>query len=126
MNTLWIGLGGALGSIARFHLGDLVMRRAGPHAWLPWGTLAVNVLGSLLISVLMHVALATDRVPDGLRLALVTGVLGGFTTYSAFNYEALRYVEGGAWGRAAIYVTITVVGCVVAGLVGGLAARAVV
>lgn len=123
MNTLWVALGGAIGSVARFHLADLATRRAGPDAALPWGTLAVNVIGSLLISVVMVAALRTGGLPAAARLALVTGVLGGFTTYSAFNFETMRLVQTGAWGRAAAYVGLTVFGCMVAGLAGWAAAR---
>jgi CrcB protein len=85
MNTLWVGLGGALGSIARYHVGRVAASRA---PGFPWGTLAVNLLGSLLIGVVMHLALR-GRLDEPTRLALGVGVLGGFTTYSSFNHETI-------------------------------------
>jgi fluoride exporter len=124
MLTLWIGLGGALGSIARYHLGRVVHLRAG--SGFPWGTLAVNLLGSLLLAALMAAALRGGRVPDGVRLALAAGLLGGFTTYSSFNYEVMAMAQAGDWGRAAAYVAATLVGGLAAGAAGWLLARALV
>jgi CrcB protein len=120
MNTLWIGLGGAAGSIARFHIGQLRWGSA-----FPYGTLLVNVIGSLLLALLMTIALRTDWVSPTVRLALASGVLGGFTTYSSFNYETIALVQGGAWGRAAIYVLATVAGCLAAGAAGWAIGRAI-
>jgi CrcB protein len=84
----------------------------------PWATFAVNVLGSLGLGLVF--VLAEDRSWFGadLRLLLGTGVMGGFTTYSAFNLESLELVQGGAWGRAALYVGGMVAACLVAGVVG--------
>jgi CrcB protein len=123
MNTLWIGLGGAAGSIARFHFGQVAMRRWGSA--FPYGTLGVNVVGSLLLALLMTIALRTDWVSPTVRLALASGVLGGFTTYSSFNYETIALVQGGAWGRAALYVLATVAGCLAAGAAGWAIGRAI-
>jgi fluoride exporter len=123
MTTLWIGLGGAVGSIARFHTGQLFERRFG--AGYPYGTLVVNLLGSFLLVLLIEVALRTGRVPDGVRLALASGVLGGFTTYSSFNAEAIAIAEAGDWGKAAAYVGVTLGGCLIAGVAGWGLGRAV-
>lgn len=114
MLTLWVGIGGAVGSIARYQLGRVAAARA---PGFPWGTLFINVLGSLLLAVLMALVLR-GRVSDSVRIALGTGLLGGFTTYSSFNYETLALVQQGAYARAAIYVLATVVGCFAAGLLG--------
>jgi CrcB protein len=124
MTTLWIGLGGALGSIVRHWLATFVQERAGMA--LPYGTIAVNLFGSFLAAALMHVAFTTELVPPAVRLGLMTGVLGGFTTYSAFNYETLRFLQSGAWGPALMNAAATVFGCLVAGFCGWAAARAVV
>jgi fluoride exporter len=121
MNTLWIGLGGALGTIARYHVGLVAVRRG---AQFPWGTLAVNLVGSLLLAVLMQLALR-GRVDDTMRLALGTGVLGGFTTYSTFNFETFAMAQSGAWARAGAYVVATVVGGLAAGALGWFAARSI-
>lgn len=106
---LLVCLGGALGSGARYLVGITV-----PH-----GTLVVNLVGSFLIALVME----TVR-PSDLRLMVVTGILGGFTTYSALNEETLRMMRAGAWGMALWNVTTTVVGCLVAGFAGVVVARA--
>jgi CrcB protein len=114
MNTLWVGLGGALGSIARYHVGRLAAARAPSF---PWGTLLVNLAGSLLMGFLLALALR-GRVSEEVRLALGVGVLGGFTTYSSFNAETLALAQAGAWTRAAAYVAVTLVGALALGLLG--------
>ena len=124
MKTLWIGLGGALGSIARYHLDDWFQQRFG--AAFPYGTLAVNIIGSFLLVLLMHVGLRTELIPPTVRIAIVTGVIGGFTTYSTFNYETFRYFQTGAWGVGAANVLVTVLGCLAAALLGWAAGRALV
>jgi len=118
---LWICLGGAVGTAGRYLLGDWLMRVAGPA--FPWGTLAVNVLGSFLLGVVMQLALSTDWISPTLRLALSTGVLGGFTTYSSFNHETLRLLEGGSWLLAGANLVGTLAGCLVAGMLGMALAR---
>jgi CrcB protein len=120
MSTLWVGLGGALGSIARYHVGLFAARR---WAGLPWGTLAVNLLGSLLLSLLLHLVLR-GRLDEPARLALGVGVLGGFTTYSSFNHETFALLQQGAWPRAAIYVALTLLGCLGCGALGWTLGRA--
>lgn len=121
MRLLWIVLGGAAGTAARYLLGGWLLDRLGPA--FPWGTLAVNLLGSFLIGFVMETSLLTGAINPTLRLALTTGVLGGFTTYSSFNYETLRLAEGGVWLTASANVGATLVGCWAAGLLGVGAAR---
>ena len=120
VTSLWIGLGGAAGSIARYHLGLVVTRR---WSGFPSGTLAVNLIGSMLLGVVLALALR-DRLGETARLALGTGVLGGFTTYSTFNYETITLAQAGQHGRAAIYVAVTLLGCLAAGVAGALVGRA--
>jgi len=118
---LWICLGGAVGTGARYLLSGWLLRIAGPG--FPYGTLAVNVIGSFLLGLLMQVSLSTELIPPTLRLALTTGVMGGFTTYSTFNYETLRFVQEGSWLLAAANLGITVVSCLAAGVLGVFAGR---
>ena len=118
---LWICLGGAAGTGARYLLSGWLLRVAGPA--FPWGTLAANVLGSFLLGLIAQVALATDLIPPTLRLALTTGLMGGFTTYSTFNYETLQYLQQDEWLLAAANLGVTVVCCLVAGSLGLLAGR---
>lgn len=121
MTTLWIALGGALGSVARYHVGLWVGPR--DDGALPVGTLVVNVVGSLLLGVLVGVAAQPDLVSPTVRLALGTGLLGGFTTYPAFNAESLALAQRGAWTTAAAYVIMTLVGSLLAGWLASLGGR---
>ena len=113
---LCICLGGAVGTGARYWLGGWTQRLAGPG--FPTGTLAVNVIGSLLLGALMEAGVTGGLLPPTLRLTLTTGVMGGFTTYSTFNYETIEYLREGAWPLAAANVAVTVGVCLGAGLAG--------
>ncbi|MBK8010491.1 MAG: fluoride efflux transporter CrcB [Deltaproteobacteria bacterium] len=112
----FVALGGAIGSGARYIVSVFVDR------WLqrsfPFGTFAVNVLGSLLLGALIEYFIAHKSHHPGLRLALTTGLMGGFTTYSTFNYETLHLTGEGAYGVAALYVAATLVACLVGGAIG--------
>lgn len=119
---LFVCLGGAFGTGARYLLGGWAQRALGPA--FPYGTTMINLLGSFLIVVIMHLSLERGVIQPDLRIVLTTGVMGGFTTYSSFNYESLRFMQEGAWGLAALNVGVTVVGCLVAGGLGLLCARA--
>ena len=100
-NLLLIAAGGAVGSIARWGLAGVIQRGSGSA--FPWGTFAINAIGSLAIGVLGELALERSLVPMGARLFLITGVLGGFTTFSAFSYETLGLLHDGRWLPAALY-----------------------
>ncbi len=101
---LQVGLGGALGAMLRFGAGLLALRLVG--AGFPVGVLGVNVLGSFLMG-LCVVYLGTRGLTH-LSPLLMTGVLGGFTTFSAFSLEAYTLFERGAVGQAALYVGLSV------------------
>lgn len=118
---LLVCLGGALGSAARYLAGTWTAGALGTT--FPAGTLLVNVTGSLLIALVMRLSLRSRAVPPDLRLFLTTGVMGGYTTYSSFCYETLRYLESGAPASAAVYLLGTLVGCFAAGLLGDALAR---
>jgi fluoride exporter len=121
---LWICLGGAIGTGARYLLSGWLLRILGPG--FPYGTLAVNTLGSFLLGVLMQVALSTESFPPTLRLTLTTGVIGGFTTYSTFNYETLQLFQEGAWLLGLGNLGITVAACLAAGGLGLVVGRLLV
>jgi CrcB protein len=89
----------------------------------PFGTLTVNVVGSFLLGAIMELGLAYGALSPGLRVVLATGVMGGFTTYSSFNYETLGYLQRGAWVLGAAYLLATCLGCLVAGALGLAFAR---
>jgi fluoride exporter len=116
-----ICLGGAVGTGARYLIAIGAPRLLGTS--LPYGTLIVNVAGSFLLGAIMHIGLTTALMAPGLRLVLATGVMGGFTTYSTFNYETLEYLREGAFAIAALNVAVTVLLCLLAGALGLALAR---
>jgi CrcB protein len=122
MAWVWIGLGGAAGTLLRYGLSLLLADRTLETGW-PLGTLAANVLGSLALGAMMELADGATLFGTDLRLVLGVGVLGGFTTYSSFNLETIRLAQEGHAARAAAYVAVTVVVCVLSGLAGLAAAR---
>jgi len=115
---LFVALGGALGSVARYLGAAGLNRLLGPS--FPYGTLAVNLLGSFAIGV---VAASRLGAHVETRLFLMTGVLGGFTTYSAFNEETLVAFRAGRPLLALLYVATTLLVCLAAGFAGAAAAR---
>jgi CrcB protein len=121
---LWICLGGAAGTGARYLLSLWIFRLTGPG--FPYGTLAVNVIGSFLLGFILQFSLTTESMSPTLRLALTTGVMGGFTTYSTFNAETLGFLREGAWGMGLAYLGSTVAACLAAGTLGFLSARLLV
>jgi fluoride exporter len=114
MLYLWVALGGALGSVARYACSVLALRWLG--AGFPWGTLFVNVAGSFAIGVLAALVTADGRPalgPDA-RAFFVIGILGGFTTFSSFSLETLDLARSGAVGAAAANAFLSLVSCLVA------------
>jgi len=122
IRVLLVAAGGALGSVARYGVGALTAQLLGPA--FPWGTLVVNLMGSFLIALIMHLALTGTSISLELRIFLTTGCMGGFTTYSSFNHETLALLNQRAYLLAGLNLGGTVVGCLVAGLLGLAAGRA--
>jgi CrcB protein len=123
MRFLLVCLGGAAGTGARYLFGGWAQRTLG--AGFPYGTLIINAVGSFLLVVIMHLSLETGAISPDARAILGTGVMGGFTTYSTFNYETFRMIQQGSFGMGALYLAATVVGCLGAGALGLVLARAV-
>ena len=122
-DALLVALGGALGSVLRWGVvwGASRLPRA---AGFPWGTLGVNLAGSCAIGFVLTLAFERGLVAPGTRLFLVTGVLGGFTTFSAFSWETLVLVRDGHGLAASGYVAGSVLGGLAAALLGSsVAAR---
>jgi len=121
---LWICVGGAAGTGARYLLSGWILQRLGGA--FPYDTLSVNVVGSFVLGVLMQVALATQLLSPTLRLALTTGAMGGFTTYSTFNYETLKYFQEGAFLFGFLNILVMVLACLAAGALGFIGARSLI
>jgi CrcB protein len=118
---LYVAVGGGLGALARFALGQWLAGLAGTA--LPWGTLAVNVTGCLLIGFFGR-ALPSSTASPSARAFLMIGLCGGFTTFSAFDYETLRLLEQGRFVPAAAYSSGTVLACI-AGVTAGMSIASV-
>lgn len=108
---IFVAAGGAAGSVARYSMGRYVLRYMG--AGFPWGTLAVNIVGSFAIGLCMHY-LPRDA---SLRLLIITGFLGGFTTFSAFSMEALTLLKAHPL-HAVLYILLSVLGSLAAVFLG--------
>ena len=104
--------------MARYLVGLAVGRRD-----FPYGTLIVNLVGSFLIAFILELALLRKDVPANLQLALTTGFMGGFTTYSSFNFETTRLVLDGHPARGIANICATLIGAFAAGLLGLWLAR---
>jgi len=117
-------VGSALGGAGRYWLSGWVARTWGDH--FPWGTLAVNVVGSFLIGLVFFLTEAGGRVGLGpeWRQFLMLGVLGGFTTFSSFSLQSLQLMRSGEWGGVALNVVLSVLACLGACWLGMIFARA--
>ena len=112
----YIALGGLAGTLARYGLQGWVQERAGGA--FPSGTLAVNLAGSLLLGFLMRYAMGSTVLSPETRAGLTIGFCGAFTTMSTFSYESTRLLADGEYWPAALYIGGTMLGCLVAVLVG--------
>jgi CrcB protein len=121
-HILFVGLGGFAGATCRFLVSGAVQRLV-PLAIIPWGTLVVNVAGCTLIGVLAAVAESRAILSDSIRLFVFTGVLGGFTTFSAFSLETLRLVRDGDALHGLVHVGLHLVLCLAAVFAGDALAR---
>jgi CrcB protein len=94
LNIILVAAGGAFGSVLRYLVGVVTLRWLGPG--FPWGTLTVNIVGSFAIGLLTEAIARRFNASAELRLLLVTGVLGGFTTFSSFSLDTMALIERGA------------------------------
>lgn len=118
MKMLLVAAGGAVGSMARYQIGALVLARTETWAF-PLGTFIVNVLGCLIAGVLIGIAEYRNFLTPELRLLVFTGFLGGFTTFSAFGVETVALIERAQYGVATFYVVSSIT-CGVAALLGAV------
>jgi CrcB protein len=106
MIVWYVALGGAVGSVARFLFGEFLQQRSGLA--FPIGTLVINISGSLLLGFLLRYSLAIQAISPEVRALIAAGFCGGYTTFSAFSYEAAALLEEGDLSRAALYIVLSV------------------
>ena len=115
--------GGALGSLARYAVSSSVAARLGPS--FPYGTLAVNLIGGLLMGVLTGLLLRANA-GENARLFFGVGILGGFTTFSAFSLDCWKLIDAGQFGLSFVYMAVSVLGALAALMLGLWFVRVVV
>ncbi|MHC5305672.1 fluoride efflux transporter CrcB [Bartonella sp. LJL80] len=115
--TLCVALGGAIGSIARFWLG---IAMAALSKNLPWGTITINIVGSFIIALFGAMTVVGAKYPlsENIRLFVMIGICGGFTTFSSFSLQSFELLRNGAVGRAFINIALSVVLCLAATALG--------
>lgn len=123
MPTLWVALGSALGGVGRYGMGLAVARWLGDS--FPWGTLLINILGSFVIGFFGALTLPQGVMPApaNLRLFVMVGICGGFTTFSSFSLQTLYLARDGGWFPAAANVVLSVLLCLAAVTIGQIAAE---
>ena len=115
MHLLAVALGGAAGSLLRYWMSGWLNT---PEGRLPVGTLSINVIGSLLMGITFVLIMEKARLSPELRPLIMTGMLGGFTTFSTFSLEAVTLFNEGHTGAALIYVLLSVILCITALYIG--------
>ncbi len=105
---IWVALGGAIGSMVRYSVSAFVVKQVNP-VHFPWGTFSVNILGCMLAGVFLLVAESVQSISQEARLFIVTGLLGGFTTFSAFGIETLGLIRRGEILIALSYASLSII-----------------
>ncbi len=116
MTILYIVVGGIAGTLSRYGLEGWIQGRTA--SGFPLGTLTVNTAGSLLLGFILRIATGAALISPDLRAGLTIGFCGAFTTMSTFSYESVTLLNDGDYVRAALYLSATILGCVVAVIVG--------
>jgi len=119
MRYLWVGLGGAGGSIARYAIGLNV-----DQSHFPWATMAINISGAFMLGAFLTLALG--HLPVAVMTPISVGVLGGFTTFSTFMWEGFTFSRTGRAGIALIYIAVSIVGGLLAAWSGYTLGRLIV
>jgi CrcB protein len=112
-NLLLVGLGGSIGSIARYAVSLLIRSKSFPYA-----TLSVNVIGSFIIGVVFAMSIKEAGLSNNWRLFLATGICGGFTTFSAFSLENMELLQNGKIGMALSYIIFSILLGIIATFLG--------
>lgn len=116
LNIVLVGLGGMLGSILRFLIGHFINPM--PQSAFPYGTFAVNVIGSLLIGIIFGLSQRYEWLTPELRVFLAVGFCGGFTTFSAFAYENIVMLQEKDYVIFAVYSVLSFIACLAATFIG--------
>jgi fluoride exporter len=118
LTYLWVALGGAVGTTARYWLSTVVARAFGET--FPWGTLIINVTGSFVIGFFAALTGPDGRVfaNSTVRQFVMVGICGGYTTFSAFSLQTLNLANNGEWARAGANIGLSVLLCLIAVWVG--------
>jgi len=123
LKYLFVGIGGCLGSILRFWIGSYIGSKMGTR--FPYGTLVINVTGSFLIGLIFALLTVKTHWSPNWRYLIPIGFIGGYTTFSSFEYETLRTIQDGQIGLGLLYVATSVVFGFVAVWGGMIAGRAI-
>ena len=116
MRIIFLLFFGGAGTLARYGLDGWIQYRTGPA--FPYGILTINLLGCFLLGAIGQYGLNHISISPDLRIGLTTGLMGGFTTFSTFGWDSVRMLEQGEWDRAFIYIVASVVGGLVAMILG--------
>jgi fluoride exporter len=119
--ALCVGIGGGIGALLRYYVAGKIHERAGSS--FPYGTMIINISGSFLIGLLMTLFLERFEMVPEWKLFLVVGILGGYTTFSAFTWEMFQLLRAGAVGQSALYMGGSVAGGFAGLLLGVLIGR---
>jgi fluoride exporter len=117
MSYLWVTVGSALGGLLRYAITRLTISIS---IGIPFGTILINVLGSFVIGYFGTITLQSGKYPasDNVRLFVMVGICGGFTTFSSFSLQTFDLVRSGAWGKALANIGLSVVLCLAAVAIG--------
>lgn len=117
----YIAVGSAIGGMSRYLVGGLIQRLL--DTTFPAGTLLINVTGSFLLGAILRYGVETTTLTPEVRAFLTVGFCGGYTTFSTFSYEAVALLEDGEWGRAGVYIGLSLLLSIAATFIGFALAR---
>ncbi len=124
MNALVVFLGGGAGALTRYFIGLAISHRMQGSSF-PYHTMSINLLGAFLIGAVMETLALRASLPEATQLLLVTGFLGGFTTFSSFSLECSLMLDRGDYMPAAIYIGVSIIGTIALVFTGAAAVKAV-